>query len=338
MAMMTTRQISTDCRQAAPKVELHVHLEGTVGPRTLLRIARRNGMTLPATSEEGLAEHYRFRDFEHFIEVWAMTTSVLRHEADFRQVVVDYVRQAVRHGAVYIEGIFTPAEAVIRGASWDEVFTGYCDGAQEAAQETGVEVRLTPDIPRGFPLEFAEMTARYSVRYRDHGIVGLGLGGREAKFPPEPFARAFALARDGGLGSVPHAGEVAGAASVRGAVDALGADRIRHGVRAMEDPLLMSELVANGIVLDVCLISNIATRAVSSLAAHPLPRLIEAGLSCSLSTDDPAMFDTDLSREYAAAAALGVSAERLYRAGVQGALCDEATKQRLVHIGRTARW
>jgi len=157
-----------------PKIELHVHLEGTVRAGTLLEIAARNGIALPADSAEGLAGLYEFRDFAHFIEIWKLTTGALRTEQDFRQVVADYAAEAAAHGAVYLEGIFSPAEPASRRVSWDEVFTGYCDGAQQAREHHGVEVRLTPDIPRGFPLEAAELTARYAVKYRDRGVVGLG--------------------------------------------------------------------------------------------------------------------------------------------------------------------
>ena len=152
-------------------------------------------------------------------------------EVDFRQVVVSYAEEAAAHGAVYIEGIFTPAERISGGASWDEVFTGFCDGAAEAKEQHGVEMRLTPDIPRGFGLEAAMQTVRYAIKYRDRGVVAVGLGGREAEFPPEPFERAFRAAKDGGLGSVPHAGEAAGPESIRSAIEVLHADRIRHGVR-----------------------------------------------------------------------------------------------------------
>jgi len=320
-----------------PKIELHVHLEGTIRPGTLLGIARRNALPLPADTEEELARLYRYRDFTQFLSVWAMTTKVLQREADFRQVVVDYAHEAAAHGAVYVEGIFTPAEPVRRGTAWDEVFTGYCDGAQQAREETGVEVRLTPDIPRGYPVEYGELTARHALRYRDRGVVGLGLGGSE-EFPPELFEHAFAVGRDGGLASVPHAGEWAGARSVWGALETLRADRIRHGVRAVEDGALVSELAGRRVVLDVCLTSNVVTRSVGSLVEHPLPRLMAAGVSCSLSTDDPAMFGTDLSREYEAAASIGAGAERLYEAGVEGALCDETTRTRLAELGRSTDW
>jgi aminodeoxyfutalosine deaminase len=144
------------------------------------------------------------------------------------------------------------------------------------------------------------------------------------------YRTAFQIAKDGGLGSVPHAGEVVGPASIRGALDALGADRIRHGVRAVEDPELVTELAQRGVVLDVCPTSNLRTGAVSSLDDYPLPRLMAAGVQCSVSTDDPAMFGTDLGREYEIVARMGVSLENIYRAGADGALCDEATRQRLL--------
>jgi len=298
-----------------PKIELHVHLEGTVRARTLLQIARRNSVPLPADSVEGLAGLYQYHDFSHFLDVWRLTTGALRTERDFRQVVVDYAAEAAGHGAIYIEGIFTPAEPAGRGCDWDEVFTGYCDGAQQAAEQHGVRVRLTPDIPRSYPLEAAELTVRHAVAYRDRGVVGIGLGGPEAEYPPGPFARAFRIAREGGLGSVPHAGEAAGPASVRGALDGLGADRIRHGIRAAEDPGLLREL-----------------------ADHPLPELAAAGIACSVSTDDPAMFGTDLGAEYTAALQLGVTARDCYLAGQRGALGDAQTKRELQRVGEEFDW
>jgi aminodeoxyfutalosine deaminase len=321
-----------------PKIELHVHLEGTVRPQTLLEIAQRNDYALPADTVEGLAEVYEYRDFEHFIEVWILTTHAMRTADDFRQVVVDYAAEAASHGAVYVEAIFSPAERISRGVDWDEIFSGYCDGAQEAEELHGVRVRLTPDIYRGAEPEKAQTVVRHAGKYREQGVVGVGLGGLEAQYPPEPYADVFALAKSEGLGSVPHAGEVAGPASIRGALDALQADRIRHGFRAIEDPALVDELAERGVVLDVTPVSNIRTGAVASLDEHPLPRLVEAGVRCSISTDDPAMFDTDLTREYAAAASLGVDPRTAYDAGVAGALCDEATRDRLRAAGEAFDW
>jgi aminodeoxyfutalosine deaminase len=321
-----------------PKIELHVHLEGTVRPATLLEIAKRNDYPLPAATVEELAPLYEFRDFAHFIEVWVLTTNALQTAEDFRQVVVDYAAEAAGYGAVYVEAIFSPSERVRRGVAWEELFEGYCDGIQEARERHGLELRLTPDIVRGFTLEEAEEVVRHSAQYRDRGIVGVGLGGLEADYPPEPYEPAFALARELGLASVPHAGEVAGPASVRGALDALGADRLRHGIRAAEDPGLLREIAERRVVLDVCPLSNVRTRAVASLAEHPLPRLVAAGALCSISTDDPAMFDTDLGRDYAAATSFGLDPRTFYEAGLEGALCDTGTRERLREIGEAFDW
>jgi aminodeoxyfutalosine deaminase len=315
-----------------PKIELHVHLEGTVRPDTLRAIAKRNDYALP----DDLESLYRFRDFSHFLEVFELCAQALQRYDDFRQIVVEYAAEAKDHGAVYLEGIFAPG--LWRDLDTDEVFSGFCDGAAEARELHGVDVRLTPDIPRVYGIEDALTTARHAVKYRERGVVGIGLGGPEDGHPPEPFAQAFALAREGGVASVPHAGEAVGAESVRGALEALHADRIRHGIRAVEDSGLVTELVGRGTVLDVCPLSNLRTGVVNSLAEHPLPQLVAAGVQCSISTDDPAMFDTDLTRDYEAAASLGVSPRAAYEAGLAGALCDEETRTRLRQIGESHDW
>jgi aminodeoxyfutalosine deaminase len=321
-----------------PKIELHVHLEATVRPETLLEIARRNDFDLPADTVEGLRDLYRFRDFDHFIEVWILTTNALRTADDFRQIVVDYAEEAARHGAVYIEGIFSPIERTWRGVRWEDIFEGYCSGAQEAKELHGVEARLTPDITRGAEPDDGIELVRRAAPYRDRGIVGIGLGGEEASHPPEKFEEAFRLVREEGFGSVPHAGEVVGPPSIWGAIDLLAADRVRHGIRAVEDPELVRELAERQIVLDVTPISNLRTGVVRSLDEHPLPELVAAGIPCTVSTDDPEMFDTDLTREYEAVASLGIHPRELYEAAVQGALCDEATRAELARIGADYDW
>jgi aminodeoxyfutalosine deaminase len=310
-----------------PKIELHVHFEGTVRPSTLIRVARRNRQPLPAETPQALANLFKFRDLQHFIDVWNLTTACLRTADDFRRIVVDYAGEAKRHGAVYLEGIFTPDPVLAAQIGLDQIFEGYCDGASEAEEVHGVIVRLTPEQYRGCDPAFGQAVARAAVRYRDRGVVGFGLSGREGRFPDAPHERAMRIAADAGLGLVPHAGEAASPASVRSALR-LGAHRIRHGVRAVEDPDLVAELAERRIVLDVCPTSNIRLMGCNS-TDHPLRQLATAGVACSISTDDPAMFDTDLSAEYALAARLGVSAQAAYRAALGGVLCDEMTKARL---------
>lgn len=286
-----------------PKVELHVHFEGTI--RT------------------AVPHEPRYRDLDHFIEAFMVAASSLRTRDDFRRVVVDYAGEAAAHGAVYIEGIFVPG---LRREDVDsaELFAGYCDGAEEARAVHGVEVRLTPDIPRVYSEEEALETVHLAARFRDRGVVGVGLGG--TGFPPSYYRRAFEAARAEGLAAVPHAGELED--DVRDAL-ALEPTRIRHGIRAASDPELLQELVDRGIVLDVCPISNVCTGAVASLEQHPLPTLVAAGVRCSISTDDPALFGTDLSRDYAAAEQLGLDARTAFENGLAGALIGEETRQRL---------
>src|SRR2546423_8493679 len=178
---------------ASPKIELHVHLEATIQPARLLEIARRNDAPLPADTVEGISALYRFRDFKPFIDTWVMTTNCLRTADDFRQVVVDYAEEAAGFGAVYLEAIFSPAERVLLGGlDWDVIYSGYTDGAVEAAERFGVTVRFTPDLYRnGCPVELAEECARVCVRYRDRGVVALGIGGDRAGEPraaPAPAA------------------------------------------------------------------------------------------------------------------------------------------------------
>ena len=323
---------------AVPKIELHVHLEGAIRPATLLDIADRNGLRLPFGTEEEAARFYQFRDFAHFIEIWMLTTNVLQTARDYQQIVHDYAAEAAGHGAVYLEGIFSPFERIVRGIDPDEIFNGYCDGAEQAQQEYGIEVRLTPDIGRQLDPAEVEPMIRHAVKHADRGVVGLGLGGDEAESPASDWARCFAIAREGGLGSVPHAGESTGPAAVRDAIEVLGANRIRHGIGAATDPDLLTELAERGIGCDVCPTSNVRTGVVPSLAAHPMPRMVAAGVACTINTDDPAMFDTDLSREYAQLERLGTTAQQAYQAGANGALCDEPTRARLRDIGAALTW
>jgi len=201
-----------------------------------------------------------------------------------------------------------------------------------------VDVRFTPDITRNFPLEIGERLANCAVRYRDRGVVGISLGGSEDRFPPAPFARAFAIAREGGLKAAPHAGETAGPASIRSALDDLGADRLRHGVRAVEDTGLLSELAERGVVCDVTPVSNLRTGVVASLEEHPLPTMLAAGVKCSVGSDDPVLMQTSLTQDCEAAVRLGHTPRGMYEHGVAGAFCDERTRARLEAVGATFDW
>jgi aminodeoxyfutalosine deaminase len=270
--------------------------------------------------------------------VWIKTTGVLRHGRDFRQITVDYAADLAAQGCHYAEPLFSPSEPMMRGVPWQEVFEGYCDGAEQARERHGVELRFTPDITRNFPPEIGERLAGWAVRYRDRGVAGISLGGSESRFPPPPFARAFAIAREGGLKAAPHAGETAGPASIRSALDDLGADRLRHGVRAVEDAALLAELAERGIVCDVTPISNVRTGVVASLDEHPLPAMLAAGVKCSIGSDDPVLMQTSLTRDCEAAVRLGHTPRAMYEHAVAGAFCDARTRARLQAEGSAFDW
>ena len=251
---------------------------------------------------------------------------------------VDYAADLAAQGCFYAEALFSPSEPMARGTPWQESFEGYCSGADEAREVHGVDIRFTPDITRDFPVEIADHLVRWAVKYRPRGVVGISLGGSEDKYPPELFARPFAAAREGGLKAAPHAGEIAGPESVRGALDVLHADRLRHGVRAVEDPALLAEIAARGVVCDVTPTSNVLLGVAPSLAEHPLPRLLAAGVRCSISSDDPVLMGTSLERDCAAAAGLGHTPRDMFEHALHGVFCDEDTKARLRRSAAAFDW
>jgi aminodeoxyfutalosine deaminase len=320
--------IFCEAMPVSAKIELHLHLEGTVRPAMLLAIGRRNGVALPGRDVHALGALYTRRRLPELRRLWALISSTLRRSDDFREVTVSYAAEAQKHGAVYLEAIFSPVEPARLGVGLDELFSGYCDGCDQAREEFGIEIRLAPDITRGCDAEEADAVVDYAIAFRDRGVVGVGLGGRD-DLSPEPYVTTFARARAEGLAVLPHAGEFADAEFLRRDLTLLHPTRIRHGIRGIDDRGLLAEIVDRGIVLDVCPTSNVCLGTVDSLKSHPLPRLVSAGARCSVSTDDPALFGTDLSREYEIATSLGVEASDILQSALCGAQCDEATRSRI---------
>ena len=324
--------------QALPKVELHVHLEGSVRPATLLTLARRHGTTgLPQTLEE-LRAFYRFSDFEHFVQVYYAICDNLRVEEDYALIVNELADTFAAQNVRYAEVTFTPFNHTRRRIPVDVVFAGVERGRLEAEERTGVVLRFCTDVPGEFGAEAGIETARMVLAQRDagraDGVVSFGLGGPEQGFPRSLFAESFAMGRDAGLHSVPHAGETSGPDAIWESLDVLGAERIGHGVRCLEDPRLVERLAAEAVPLEVCPTSNVCLSVVDDLASHPLPQLLDAGLVVTLNSDDPPMFGTSLHEEYmAAATAMGLSRAQLAdlaRAGVRAAFLDDSDKARLL--------
>ncbi|HEU0004202.1 MAG TPA: adenosine deaminase [Ktedonobacteraceae bacterium] len=288
--------------QAAPKAELHVHLEGAIQPATALAIARRNNISLPVENEAELRQRFAYRDFDHFIETFSLVTGCLRTSEDYEQIVYEFGAEMARQNVHYAEVTVTPATHHLLGVPHDVYFSGMQRGRARARADFNVQinwifniVRRWLDVTRTRPM--ADYVTSVAIEGKDYGVVALGLAGSEAGAPPEPFAPWFERACAAGLHSAPHAGEMAGPDSIRGAITALGAERIAHGVRATEDPALVDYLAQHHIPLDITPTSNIYFGVYPDYAVHPLPRLYAKGATITVSTDDPPLFNTTMNQE-----------------------------------------
>jgi aminodeoxyfutalosine deaminase len=297
---------------AMPKAELHIHLEGSIQPDTLLELAKRHNRlhTLPAQDELGLRRWFQFTDFAHFVEIYLTISDLLRTADDFALIVAACGRDMAQQNILYRELTFTPythTHLQGKGLDYTDLMEGLNAGRRRAAQDYGVEIRWVFDVPRhvsfvGAAHHYdpgpADVTLEYALAGREHGVIGFGLGGMEVGAPPAPFARAFQRALESGLLSLPHAGETVGPDSVWGAIRDLGANRIGHGVRAIEDPSLLTYLRDQQIPLELNPTSNICLHVYRRLAEHPFPHLDRMGLLVTVNSDDPPLFNTTLTDEY----------------------------------------
>lgn len=273
-----------------PKAHLHLHLEGGMRPATLAELAERHGLDVPPIS--------CFGDFDAFAGMYLAACEVLRTPADLARVVREVVLDAAAAGAVWIEPALYPPIHAERLGPGPRVLEIVLEAGAAAGAEAGIGVGWQVAANRTLDPADAVEQARLAARYAGQGVVAFGLANDEAAFPPEPFAQGFAIAGDAGLVLAPHAGELAGPDSVRGCLDALGATRIQHGVRAVEEPALVERLARERVCLDVCPTSNLLLGVVDDLAAHPLPALLAAGVDCSVNADDPLLFGSGLLEEY----------------------------------------
>jgi adenosine deaminase len=316
-----------------PKVELHVHLEGSIQPETLLLLAERNGVSLPSTTVEGLRQWYSFIDFPHFVEIYLAISACIRSPEDIEFIAREFLRgQAAQH-ILHSEVTFTAFThySSDRRIQFEDQIAALGRAREWAARDLKISVGWVLDIVRNVrPAEHGLMVADWAISGMEKGVMALGLGGIEAGHPPELFQEAFDRARAAGLPAVPHAGETAGAESVWGALRVLKAQRIGHGVRCLEDPELVAELRERQIPLEVCPTSNVCLSVAPSLDEHPLPRLLDEGLYITINSDDPPMFNTTLTDEYLRAAQIlgcGVETiEQLAINAVRASLLPEASR------------
>jgi adenosine deaminase len=282
-----------------PKAELHVHLEGTAPPHLIRRIADRNGLKVP-DGVFATPDRFAWRDFLDFLQTYDMAASVIRTAEDYRDITYEYLGACAREGAIYVELIASPDHAALVGLSDEDHLAGIAAGIDDARADCGIEARILLTCIRNFGVEQAVRIARHAAERPHPYVVGFQMAGDEAGYPPGPFADAYAIAADAGLGCSVHAGEWAGAESVRAALE-LPVTRIGHGVRAIEDPALVAEIAERGIVLECCPTSNVVLGVFGSFDAHPLPALRDAGVKVTLASDDPPYFGASVGGEYAVA-------------------------------------
>jgi len=318
-----------------PKAELHVHHVGSASPHTVAALARRHEGSTPVPDDPDLlADYFTFTDFRHFVEVYLSVVDLIRDAEDIWTLTYEVARDLAEQNVRYAELTLTPYSSIVRGIAAD----AYCDAVEDArrsaAADHGVRLAWCFDIPGEAGIPSADLTLDVALRLQPDGLVSFGLGGPEQGVARDQFAPHFARAKAAGLHSVPHAGESTGPETVWDAITYLGAERIGHGIAAARDDRLMRHLVDNAITLEICPTSNVCTRSVPSLAEHPLPVLVAAGVPVTINSDDPPMFSTTLNREYAIAADLldldeaGVS--DLARAAVEASFLDDAGKRTLL--------
>jgi len=326
---------SDDRLQHLPKAELHLHLEGAATPDLVRRLAARNKMTLPDDLFDADGD-FLWADFLHFLQVFDVASSVIRTPEDYRDLTYEHLMASAAEGGIYAELMSSPDHAALAGLSYAGHLEGIAQGIEDARRDSGIEARIIVTCVRHFGVERCLAVARDAVRHPHPLVTGFGMGGDEAGFPPAQFADVFRIAaEEAGLSCNVHAGEFGGPESIRGALDALPVSRLGHGVRAIEDPSLVAELAERGTVLEVCPMSNIATGVFPSHDHHPLPILHEAGVRCTLSSDDPHYFGSSIGREYANASVMfGYDEEALIgftRTSLKAAFVDEATRDRLLN-------
>lgn len=285
-----------------PKAELHLHIEGSLEPELMFALATRNGVTIPFASVEEVRAAYDFSNLQDFLDIYYAGANVLQTRDDFRDLALAYFDRAAADGVVHAEIMFDPQTHTDRGIAFAAVIEGLLAGMAEAEAKHGMTSRLILSFLRHLDEAAAFATLAAAEPWLDR-IAAVGLDSSEVGHPPEKFARVFAAAREQGLRLVAHAGEEGPPAYVRQALDILGIDRLDHGNRSLEDPVLVTRLARTGMTLTVCPLSNLKLCVVDDMAHHPIDRMLRAGLRATINSDDPAYFGGYIADNYRAAAA-----------------------------------
>jgi adenosine deaminase len=282
-----------------PKAELHIHVEGSLEPEMMFEIAARNGVRLRYGSAREVRAAYDFADLQSFLELYYEATAVLLYERDFYELTLAYLRKAASQGVRHAELFFDPQAHTSRGVPFETAITGVHRALLDGERLLGVSSHLILCFLRHLSADEAMETLRQALPYRDR-IVGVGLDSTEVGHPPEAFVAVFEEAARHGFHRVAHAGEEGPPEYIRQSLDELGAERIDHGVRCMEDPGLVRRLREERVPLTVCPLSNVRLRVFPSIDEHPVRRMLAEGLRVTVNSDDPAYFGGYVAENYSA--------------------------------------
>jgi adenosine deaminase len=318
-----------------PKAELHIHIEGSLEPELIFRLAQRNGVKLAYPSVEALRAAYAFTDLQSFLDIYYAGASVLLKEQDFFDMTWAYLQHAVADNVVHAEIFFDPQTHTARGVPFETVIRGLHHACRRAHQELRISTRLILCFLRHLSEEEAIATLEEALPWREY-FVGVGLDSNERGHPPEKFARVFARARGLGLHAVAHAGEEGPPEYIRSALDVLKVERIDHGVRCVEDPALVRRLASERVPLTVCPLSNVKLCVFRTLTEHNLPALLDAGLCATVNSDDPAYFGGYINENFvetfeALPQLTAQHAYRLARNSFDASFASEAQKENFRH-------
>lgn len=291
-----------------PKAELHLHIEGSLEPELMFRLAQRNGLSLPYADVEAVRAAYAFSNLQSFLDIYYAGASVLVEEADFYDLAWAYFQRAHADHVVHAELFFDLQTHTARGIPIERVILGLKRACDDAHAHWGISSHLILCFLRHLSEEEAFATLEAALPWREH-VIGVGLDSSEVGHPPEKFARVFARCRELGLRVVAHAGEEGPPSYIWSALDVLHVERIDHGVRCLEDASLVQRLASQRMPLTVCPLSNLKLCVVKDLSEHPLKRLLDAGLCATVNADDPAYFGGYMNDNFCqTAAALNLSA------------------------------
>ncbi len=291
-----------------PKVELHLHLEGAIPLQTLFEFIKREGNEPSIETVDDLQKKLTYTDFVHFIEVWIWKNTFIKSEKDFEEIVYQVLSTLNEQNVKYVEAFYSPGDYQNQGLSTEGITKYLIKGKKRAFCDFGIQSELIVDVVRGDGLEVALHHLEETESFLGKGVIGLGLGGNEQKYPADPYAVVYKEAKKRGFRLTAHAGEAAGAQSIWTCIEKLGVERIGHGVRAYEDPRLIFLLRERQIPLEMCVVSNVKTGVCESFKAHPVKQYYQQGLMVTVNSDDPTMFNTSLTQEYSVLArSLGFS-------------------------------